>query len=83
MIQGVVNLRLCILYVICCLCGALRCLPLLLHQALTRWGGALLELAHFRQGHEAYDMIEQAGHRPTVDGPINNLFVDCAPKACG
>jgi tetratricopeptide (TPR) repeat protein len=28
--------------------------------ALTRWGGALLELAHFRQGHDAYDMIELA-----------------------
>jgi hypothetical protein len=28
-------------------------------QALTRWGGALLELAHFRQGQEAYDMIQQ------------------------
>jgi len=29
-------------------------------QALTRWGGALLELAHFRQGEDAYRMIEQA-----------------------
>lgn len=29
-------------------------------SALTRWGGALLELAHFRQGHEAFDMIDQA-----------------------
>lgn len=29
-------------------------------QALTKWGGALLELAHFRQGHEAYSMIEDA-----------------------
>ena len=28
-------------------------------QALTRWGGALLELAHFRQGSEAYEMIQQ------------------------
>jgi len=28
-------------------------------QALTRWGGALLELAHFRQGEDAYRMIEQ------------------------
>ncbi|KAI3428347.1 hypothetical protein D9Q98_006727 [Chlorella vulgaris] len=29
-------------------------------MALTKWGGALLELAHFRQGNEAYEMIEQA-----------------------
>eukprot|EP00232_Nephroselmis_pyriformis_P003262 CAMPEP_0182909160 /NCGR_PEP_ID=MMETSP0034_2-20130328/35601_1 /TAXON_ID=156128 /ORGANISM="Nephroselmis pyriformis, Strain CCMP717" /LENGTH=193 /DNA_ID=CAMNT_0025045395 /DNA_START=34 /DNA_END=615 /DNA_ORIENTATION=- len=29
-------------------------------QALTRWGGALLELAHFRQGPEAITMIDQA-----------------------
>ncbi|KAL4442114.1 hypothetical protein ABPG77_011375 [Micractinium sp. CCAP 211/92] len=28
--------------------------------ALTKWGGALLELAHFRQGAEAYEMIEEA-----------------------
>lgn len=28
-------------------------------QALTKWGGALLELAHFRQGNEAYEMIEE------------------------
>ena len=31
-------------------------------QALTIWGGALLELAHFRQGQDAYDMIQQASH---------------------
>ena len=29
-------------------------------QVLTRWGGALLELAHFKQGPEAVDMIEAA-----------------------
>jgi hypothetical protein len=34
--------------------------PLPPPQALTKWGGALLELAHFRQGNEAYDMIEEA-----------------------
>jgi tetratricopeptide (TPR) repeat protein len=32
-------------------------------MALTKWGGALLELAHFRQGAEAYDMIEEAIHK--------------------
>jgi hypothetical protein len=28
-------------------------------QALVRWGGALLELAHYKQGSESTDMIEQ------------------------
>ena len=38
-----------------------RALPALPYpQALTKWGGALLELAHFRQGNEAYEMIEEA-----------------------
>lgn len=29
-------------------------------QALTRWGGALLELANFMPGEEASDMVEDA-----------------------
>jgi len=29
-------------------------------QVLTRWGGALLELAHFRNGSDAVEMIERA-----------------------
>ena len=33
-------------------------------QALTRWGGALLELAHFRQGSEAYELIQQVDALP-------------------
>ena len=32
-------------------------------QALTRWGGALLELAHFKQGGEASEMINEVGTR--------------------
>lgn len=27
-------------------------------QALIRWGGALLELAHFKQGKESTDMVQ-------------------------
>lgn len=29
-------------------------------QVLTRWGGAMLELAHFKQGDDAVEMIELA-----------------------
>ncbi|GFH27275.1 translocase of outer mitochondrial membrane, partial [Haematococcus lacustris] len=29
-------------------------------QALVRWGGALLELAHYKQGSESKEMIQQA-----------------------
>lgn len=29
-------------------------------QALVRWGGALLELAHYKQGEESVTLIEQA-----------------------
>jgi len=40
-------------------------------QAYTRLGGAMLELAHFRQGEDAYRMIEQAvakfRHALTID----------------
>lgn len=28
-------------------------------QALVRWGGALMELAHFKQGKESVEMIQQ------------------------
>ena len=34
-------------------------------QVLTRWGGTLLELAHFRQGADAYDMIDQVSGKET------------------
>lgn len=37
--------------------------PPLLSQALTRWGGALLELAHFCQGSEAYEKIQLVRER--------------------
>ena len=33
-------------------------------QALTRWGGALLELAHFRQGEDAREMIKEVSTLP-------------------
>ncbi|GFR43811.1 hypothetical protein Agub_g4936 [Astrephomene gubernaculifera] len=29
-------------------------------QALVRWGGAMLELAHYKQGEESVDMIKEA-----------------------
>lgn len=35
-------------------------------QALTRWGGALLELAHFRQGDDSYSMIEDVRSLPSL-----------------
>ena len=31
-------------------------------QALVRWGGALLELAHYKQGQESTDMIQQVSN---------------------
>ena len=42
-------------------------------SALTRWGGALLELAHFRQGHDAFDMIDQASFAAI------SASLDCSP----
>lgn len=46
--------------------NALLLLLLLLHdtcmpqqQALVRWGGAMLELAHFKQGEEADECIKE------------------------
>ena len=30
-------------------------------QALVRWGGALLELAHYKNGAESTDMIQEVG----------------------
>ncbi|PNH06052.1 Mitochondrial import receptor subunit TOM20-1 [Tetrabaena socialis] len=29
-------------------------------QALVRWGGAMLELAHYKQGEDSVDMIKDA-----------------------
>ena len=43
-------------------------------SALTRWGGALLELAHFRQGHDAFDMIDQVSF---------HLSSTKLPRSCG
>lgn len=40
-------------------CTPAHCASALPVQALTKWGGALLELAHFRQGGEAAEMIEE------------------------
>ena len=42
-------------------------------QALTKWGGALLELAHFRQGSDAYVTIAEARHLP-----MHTWFRNCA-----
>jgi Plant specific mitochondrial import receptor subunit TOM20 len=43
-------------------------------QALTRWGGALLELAHFRQGVEAYEMIDEVHHAATISKSRQTLY---------
>ena len=44
-------------------------------SALTRWGGALLELAHFRQGHDAYDMIDLARDLSFLSNHSFNLLL--------
>lgn len=44
-------------------------------HALSRWGAALLELAHFRQGTDSIELIEQVG-TPNPNTP-------CAGDACG
>jgi hypothetical protein len=36
-------------------------------QALVRWGGALLELAHFKQGSEADQYIQDVSERGAID----------------
>lgn len=35
-------------------------------QALVRWGGAMLELAHFKQGAEADDYIKEVSRHGSV-----------------
>ena len=44
-------------------------------QALTRWGGALLELAHFRQGEEARDMIKEVSNFPSQYALMSQLVL--------
>ena len=44
-------------------------------QAIIRWGGALLELAHFRQGDEAYEMIEQVAEYPDWRAGLHSTSV--------
>ncbi|PNW75629.1 hypothetical protein CHLRE_12g534600v5 [Chlamydomonas reinhardtii] len=54
-------------------------------QALVRWGGAMLELAHFKQGDESTDMIKEAisklqqaialdGERPDAYWCLGNAY---------
>jgi hypothetical protein len=47
----------------CCCC----CWRGVAVQALVRWGGAMLELAHFKQGAEADDYIKEVRTHPEVD----------------
>lgn len=43
-------------------------------QALVRWGGALLELAHLKQGSESTEMIHQVRAGCLGGGPELDLF---------
>lgn len=51
---------------------------LLLAQALVRWGGAMLELAHFKQGSEADDYIKEVSQQglPPQDTPARRQPTD-------
>ena len=56
-------------------------------QALTKWGGALLELAHFRQGSDAYGTIGEASRNsasppPPPAFPLPHAGIPCLSGLC-